>query len=241
MSDEIQAATNETAQPAVNESTVNETVNESPSQETTEASSDDSYEWVPKKYMRDGKPDFQAIEKARANLEKKLSQKGVAIAPETPDAYAYELTSLPVDEEASNAFKQEALQAGLSVEQYEFIMKKYEDNVGQFVHTAEKAERTLKEAWGNEYAQNMAYANRAFEEYVPSDVSLDEIGNNPAIIKILARIGAELGEDTAPARSSVGSNYTQADIEKLMSSPEYGMAGSEARQTVDAWFKKQYG
>lgn len=221
---------------------VDTSVDDSNESQTTETTADEDYSWVPKKYMRDGKPDFQALEKARANLEKKLSQKGVTLAPETPDEYVHEWTSnLPIDEAASSAFKEEALKMGLSVDQYKFIMDKYQENVGQFVHTAERAENELKSAWGKDYADNMRLANRAFEEYVPADVSLEEIGNNPAIIKILARIGAELSEDTAPARSSVSTSLSQSEIEAMMRTPEYNQAGSDTRKKVDEWFQKKYG
>lgn len=220
-----------------NVETAAEDSTESKASETT---TEDNYDWVPKKYMRDGKPDFQALEKARANLEKKLSQKGVSLAPETPDEYVHEWTSsLPVDEAASSAFKEEALKMGLSADQYKFIMDKYQENVGQFVYTAERAESELKSAWGKDYADNMRLANRAFEEYVPADVSLEEIGNNPAIIKILARIGAELSEDSAPARSTGASaKMSKEEVEALMQKPEYYDGKSETRRIVDEWFRK---
>lgn len=248
MTDEVQntapTTTTSTNEAPINQNPTTEAVDTTPETKDSQVDSEDNYDWVPKKYMRDGKPDFQAMEKARANLEKKLSQKGISLAPETPDEYTFEPTDpgLEYDPETSAAFKNEALKMGLTVDQYQFIMQKYEQEVGQYMYTAERAAAELKTAWGDDFAQNLQYANRAFEEYVPSDVSINEIGNNPAVLKILARIGAELGEDSAPARStSRGVSHTQEDIERLMASPEYGMAGSEARQTVDAWFKKKYG
>ena len=244
MSEEnVQAAPTEVSAPSdevtqnVTETTV-ETTNEAPEQKVAETT-EDNYDWVPKKYMRDGKPDFQAMEKARANLEKKLSQKGVSLAPESPAEYEYEFNIPGVQAESTEAFKEEALQMGLSVDQYKFLMGKYEAEISQYVPTAEKAEATLKADWGPDYQANLKNAYRAFEEYVPSDVSIEDIGNNPAVIKILAAIGAELGEESAPARSNRGtSSLTQADVEAMMLQPDYYDSNSDVRRQVQEWFRK---
>lgn len=218
-----------------------ETTPESKVETKTPEATDDDFSWVPKKFLRDGKPDFKAIETARANLEKKLSGKGVVVAPDTPDEYTYQFESLPVDPVARSEFQQEALDAGLSVDQYTFIMQKYEQEFGKYVHTAEKAEKTLRADWGDDYAANMQLANRAFEEYVPSDVSLEDIGNNPAVIKILARIGAELKEDSAPPRGGKSGGMTQEEVEALMMTPEYSDPRSDTYKKVTDWFKRNPG
>lgn len=214
---------------------------ETKTEESTEVKTEeDTFDWVPKKFMRDGKPDFKALEKARSNLEKKLGQKGVSLAPESIDEYDFKLETFQTDDEVTNTFKQEALEAGLSKQQYEFVMKKYEANIGNFINTPEKASKVLKETWGDDYNENMALAFKAFDAVVPSDISLNDIGNDPKIIKILAAIGRDLGEDTSVRAPSLREPViTQKEIEALMMTPEYHQAGSETRNKVTNWFKNQ--
>lgn len=207
--------------------------------QAAEATADD-YSWVPAKFINEGAPDFQNLAKAYQNLEKKLGQKVVNLAPESADEYDYTPEGLELDQELTNAFKNEAKEAGLSTSQYEFIMKKYQVAVGRMTLNPEAAADMLKQSWGEaEFAGNLNNARKAFDEFAPGDLSMDDPAlNHPSVLKLLARIGADIGEDSTPPKSSNGSGLSQSEIETMMQTDDYNVRGSETRQTVDNWFKK---
>jgi hypothetical protein len=185
----------------------------------TESDQDEKpdYSWVPRKFMKGEEPDFTAMSKAYQSLEKKLGSKG-SIAPESIDEYAYESRNgAKLDPDVNKSFREEAQKVGMSQDQYAFVMGKYEDLMEQFAMTPEKAQAELKTSWGKDYDANIASAKRAFDELAPSDVSMDEIGNNPAVIKLLARVGMELGEDKAPPKGKAPTSKSIDDIRKEMS------------------------
>lgn len=196
----------------------------------------ETYDWVPKKFLtKDGTPDFQAMSKSYLALEKRQGSK--SFAPETIDDYTFE-GKMTYDEETTKAFKEKAQKAGLSTEQYKWVMGEYEEMLNQVSYTPERAESALKEAWGDSYTKNMQNAIRAYELYVPSNISIEEIGNNPAVIAILARVGADLSEDTTPAKSSQASTVvSKGEILKIMKEPDY-YRNAEKQKMVTEWYQK---
>lgn len=243
MSEEVTASVsetpgNETTQVEAQE--VQATPADNTATETTTETAKDDFSWFPTKYMKDGEPDVQNLAKAYQNLEKKLGQKVTSLAPESADEYDYTPDGIELDPELTSAFKNEAKEAGLSTAQYEFIMKKYQDSVGRDMMTSERAVDMLKQSWGEaEFAGNLTNAQRAFDEFAPSDLSSNDPAlNHPSVLKLLARIGADLGEDSTPPRSSKSAGLSQGEIEAMMMTDEYNVRGSETRQTVDSWFKK---
>lgn len=193
--------------------------------------------WVPAKFLRDGKPDFQNLAKSYQSLEKKIGQKG-NFAPESIEAYEYTPKSITLDEEANKAFKEDALQAGLTPKQYQWALEQYEKAYEQTTDTPEKAKAYLEKQWGKDYEKNVQQAIKAFETYVPSHIPIEVIGNNPFVIDILSRIGGELGEDVTPVRSSAGATgQSKEDITKLMGEPDYWKNAKKQAQ-VSEWYAK---
>lgn len=246
MSEEMTASATETTGPESTQEVQTQAAEVTQTTEqTTETQAEatvNDYSWVPAKFLTEGEPDFQNLAKAYQNLEKKLGQKVVNLAPESADEYTFAPEGMELDPKLTSAFKNEAKEAGLSTSQYEFIMKKYQDTVGRMTLNPDTAASMLKESWGEaEFAGNLNNARRAFDEFAPSDLSMDEPAlNHPSVLKLLARIGADLGEDSTPPKSSKGSGLSQVEIEAMMQTPEYGQAGSETHQTVTKWFEKNY-
>lgn len=241
MSNETTTASNETTAPVdqvVQQETQNE-VAEAPVG-APEASAEPDYSYVPKKFLNEGKPDFENLVKSYQNLEKKLGQKG-ALPPS--DIAEYEWSGdapVPIDDNSLNAFKADAQKANLSKEQYAFVMDKYSELMTAHGFNPEASSHALKKVWGDEYVQNITLARRAFEEFAPSDVSLeDPVLNNPTVIRLLARLGQEMGEDTQSnvKGSPTRSGQTQEDIQKLMNEPDY-WNNREKQQVVAAWYEK---
>lgn len=176
---------------------------------------------VPDKFLKeDGTPDFDKLAKSYTELESTL-RKTRPTAPKSIDEYQLEGIDLELDEELTVAFKSEALEAGLSTDQYKWVMDKYAGLVQDSMPSKEKAQEALTEAWGKEFDTNLQAARSAWDVY-GKDMDINVVGNNPDVLKILARIGAELKEDNAsrqPASNDPG--MTQSDLDALMSSDDY--------------------
>ena len=65
----------------------------------------------------------------------------------------------------------------------------------------DQATQALKQEWGYDYDKNVRAATRALDVYGDDElrdlVSNSSAGNNPAVIKFFARLGAEVTEDMA--------------------------------------------
>jgi hypothetical protein len=207
------------------------------------------YSWVPKKYMKNGEPDFQALAKSYQSLEKKLGQKGPQAA-ETIEDYTYEPSVLDengkpaviTDPTADKAFKEEALKAGMTVDQYKFVMGKYEQVVETLTMTPAKAAEALQADWGKDYAAQLANAKAAFDEYAPSDVDINDVGNNVAVIKLLASIGSQMGEDKVAAKGktkAVDNSMSIDDVRKIMADKDYS-TNAKKQKMVSDFFEANY-
>lgn len=202
-----------------------------------------NYDWVPKKFLRDGKPDFENMAKSYVNLEKKAGQKGLLV-PE--DLAEYEFTPndyVGYDEARVDEFKSEAQKAGLSKEQYAFMMSKYESVVTDLGLNPEASEAVLKNEWGKDYNEHLSFAGKAFMEYAPSEMNMsDPIFNHPQVLKLLSAIGRDLGEDSqAQTKGRVNTSGVGVDdIRAIQNSPDY-WTNPAKQEKVRAWYEKQYG
>lgn len=193
---------------------------------------------VPAKFLKDGNPDWENFAKSYTNLEKKLGSKPNT-PPSTIDEYDYKPQAYEVDDEAFTAFREEALSKGLSKDQFKWAMERFEQAIQPMLINPDKTEETLKEAWGKDYKNNLGSARKAFDEFAPSDLSMeDPIFNHPSVLKLLARIGSELGEDSTPPKSGGGSGgLNKAEIEAIVASRDY-WDNPEKQQQVANWFRK---
>ena len=203
---------------------------------------EEDYSWVPAKYMRDGKPDFKEIEKARSNLEKKLSTKG-AFAPDDITEYETEgLLNLYGQEIIDEEFLVKAKEAGISKDQLKFVASQINEVVNAFGLVPEKASEQLKNEWGSNFDANLGLARRAFEEFAPSDLNInDPIFNNPSVLKLLVAAGRELGEDrSSPVKGKSGTAImSEEEVIAIQKSPEY-LNSRELQAKVSAWYERNY-
>ncbi|WP_157272536.1 hypothetical protein [Azonexus hydrophilus] len=212
---------------------------ESVDQATEVQATEDDYSWVPKKFLKDGKPDLQGLAKSYSNLEKRLGSR--SLASEAIEDYAFESKhGFQYDPEVSTAFKSEAQKMGVSPEQYAWMMEKYEEAVSTNTVTPEVAEKTLRESWGKNFDSNLNYARAAWDAFAPSDMDINEVGNNPAVLKILARVGAELGEDKPTARqASRPTAMTEDQINEIIRSKDY-TTNLKKQEQVRKWYEQHY-
>lgn len=154
---------------------------------------------------------------------------------------------MKLDEGMHAAFREEAHKAGLSQSQFEFVMGKYLDLAPQLVQgsaqlKADDAIAELKTVWGKDYAAQSANAWRGLNQ-IASAAGLTveqvdaELGNNPAFVRIMATVGAQLREDTsinAGGGGAMGSNL--ADAAALQSSEAFrNPRHPEHAATVAKW------
>jgi len=161
----------------------------------------------------------------------------VAMNPSTEvgsaDDYAYDF-SISYEDDAVNAFKEDAMKMGISPDQYKGLMEHYEKEVSQFMPSAEKTESSLKEAWGNQYDSNLNSAFAAIKNLDGIEVS--DVKGNPAAIKLLAMLGNDMQEDSSP--NSTPAAYTgisKLDVETLMQREDY-FSNKEVQSQVSAYF-----
>ena len=165
---------------------------------------------VPAKYWdaEKGEVRYEAWAKSTQQLEQRM--RDVGLPPKSADEYKYDVPAelkeagVDLDPAMAKSFREEAHAAGLTQKQYEFVMGKYfgslstlADQTKQF--SADKARADLMGYYKTEadFNKNVRLAYQAFSAYAgPQDAELiDTIGNIPAVVRILAKVGAELKED----------------------------------------------
>lgn len=238
------AAAEDTATTGSGAEVATEPVTEATAEVTTEAqtneqSDEPDYSFVPKKFLKDGKPDLEKLSQSYQSLEKKLGAKGI-VAPESADEYEFEDADA-FDAESLAAFREDAHKLGLSTEQFKGVMAKYKAQIDALVPNPDKTESQLKSEWGDDYKANLSAAKRAFDQLAPSDISIDDpVFNNPTVLKLLARVGQELTEDSAPPRASATkTGFTKEEVDNLIASKDY-WNDPDKQAKVAAWYKQAY-
>jgi hypothetical protein len=112
---------------------------------------------------------------------------------------------------------------------------------GQVALSEQDCTAELRKAWGNDqdYQKNLGAAYRAVKAYGGEDAEalLDPktYGNDPRMIRVLSRIGAELKEDTsAPAGAQANPSLNENDIRSLMNHPAYFDKGHHEHAAITA-------
>ncbi|HDE1046442.1 TPA: hypothetical protein PCB23_002641 [Klebsiella pneumoniae] len=220
-------------------------------------------DWLPEKYRvmgDDGKLNVEGsarkLADAYSHLEKRMGSGDTP--PKTADEYApkVEVEGFKWDEFKADprmqSFMKSAHAKGITNDQMGFILGEYAQLAPELVNGAatldsEAAATQLRETWKTdaEFNKNIGLAFRAFNSLADdSDKGrMDEIGNNPMVIRMLAKIGAEMQED-APAGGDVNLEEQQT-IRDLMKSPAYmdpkHADHDRVSAQVKAYYQKRYG
>lgn len=156
-----------------------------------------------------------------------------------------------VEDDRTKAFRADALAAGLTQKQFDFVMGRYFTVAPQLVQGAidasvETTRGALEKAWGAEYGKHIGAAQKAFEAYADAadKDKFDSLMTDPALAyRILAKIGPEVGEGGGiPAAAAAG----QADeIRTLLTSEAAGNPRhpdhKATRAKIDAYYVQKYG
>lgn len=197
-----------------------------------------SQEFLPEKYQvkrDDGSLDLELsarkLSEGYNHLERRLGTG--EIPPRSAEEYTVDLHSdlFTFDDFKEHPENQEFLgkahELGMTQKQVEFVLSEYAKRLPELVQVGqeldiEEAYQTLSETWSTEaeFNKQLRYAYNAFQRYAaPGDLeSIDKIGNNPIIVRMLANIGASLQEDTGIGRPL---SFQQEDVRKVMGSEAY--------------------
>ncbi|OMP96490.1 hypothetical protein [Raoultella terrigena] len=220
-------------------------------------------DWIPEKYRvvgEDGKLNVEGsarkLADAYTHLEKRMGSGDAP--PKTADDYAPEVKAEGFDWDEFKAdprmqsFMKSAHAKGITNDQMGFIISEYAQIAPELVNGAaaldsEAAATQLREVWKTdaEFKKHVGFAFRAFNSLADEGDKgrMDEIGNNPMVIRMLAKIGAEMQED-APVGGD-GNPEEQQTIRDLMKSPAYmdpkHADHERVSAQVKAYYQKRYG
>ena len=202
----------------------NETATEQPTTllggvtQTSEQGQAGNDDWLPEKHRvtkEDGALDTEASSRKLAEAYRHLEKRMGAgdMPPKTPEEYEPTITNEAFDFETIKAdplyqgFLKSAHAKGLTNDQVSFVLDEFlarQSNIvegGQQLDTAAATEQ-LKQLWSTdaEYNSNLQASFRAVQAFAGDDAEklVAKYGNDPDFIALMAKVGAEIKEDTSP-------------------------------------------
>lgn len=133
----------------------------------------------------------------------------------------------PAEDQVLQDFLGKAHKLGFSQSQIDFAVNAFHDNAAMLLDGApglseEQCVAELRKAWPDqqEYNARLRDASRAAIAYAGPDAEaiMAKHGNDPALIKALANVGAQLGEDRS---ISTELSYARPSVSSLISSEAY--------------------
>jgi hypothetical protein len=159
--------------------------------------------------------------------------------PEAPDKYDLKTdVGIALDEQALAGFKQTAHKIGLNSKQAQELLDYYGGMIKQALAQRENGVKAgmeqLSEHWGRHTEKNVALSQRALTQLIKEEFPDDAetvlkeleatgLGNNPALVRLFARMGAAMQEDGLITGDDMPVNEEALDdqIRELMGKPEY--------------------
>lgn len=222
-------------------------------------------DWIPEKFRvskADGALDIEASARKVAEAHRHLEQRLGAgdVPPKTPEEYAptVELEGFNWDEFKTDPEMQSFLKAahakGITNDQMSFILAEYMQRAPTLMQGSRQldekaATAELRQEWKTdaEFKQNVGLAFKAFSAFASEAdrARIDEIGNNPVVLRLLANIGKEMQEDSPVNGDSIpeGDFNTRAaelraDLEKL---PQSDPRRKQVKAELDDLYSRRYG
>lgn len=219
--------------------------------------------WLPEKYQvkddagaLDVEQSARKMAEAHVHLEKRLGSGDAP--PKTPEEYApkVEAEGFKWDEFKSDprmqGFMKAAHAKGITNDQMSFILGEYMQQAPALVNgaaalDADAAKAELQQTWKSdaEFNKNIGLAFRAFNQLADEGDKgrIGEIGNNPIVLRLLAKMGAEMREDVPPSGEVNQEEYQ--GIKELMKSEAYTNPKHQDHERVAAqvraFYQKTYG
>lgn len=202
-----------------------------------EASTATEYGWLPDKFRvngADGKLDLNASSQKLGESYRNLERAKGAGAPSKAEDYAWtppeELKDLSFDEALHTGFRDRAHKAGLSQEQFAFVMGEYVNLVPELLNgaaeaSAAAAREELSKVWSTPsvFEAQVNNAARAIAAG-PADLQAElhaKYGRDPAFIRFAAHLGQGMREDRPPSNPDGGTGGGATTVDQLMAHPAY--------------------
>jgi len=169
----------------------------------------------------------------RAELYSKLGR------PETAEEYQIEIgdeLKPYFRDESVTEFKKVAHDIGLNPQQVSALIEMQKNSISSELSNssahlevqAQETQEALKQEWGVQYDREIRSAKRALSVYGDDEIMAlmnTEAGNNPAVIKMFARLGKEITEDmtqnTQNNNLAVSALDARAEIDEVMQNPSH--------------------
>jgi hypothetical protein len=190
---------------------------------------------IPDKYVvkAGDKVDIEASAKKLAEGYQALAKRlGTGeLPPATPDEYAptlpetIKLDALKADP-AYQGFLKAAHAKGINNAQLGFVIEEYAKREAANAPNPERAARELQQVWSEpgEWQTNARHAFKAISTFGVdlSDAEKAALDSNPVALRVLARVGAQLGEDSAPILDGTDAAQTwDQQVAELRSHPAH--------------------
>lgn len=207
---------------------------------------------IPEKFhvkREDGSLDEQATLDKFLNSYQELEKRmGSGEAPPKDETgYKLDYSGFPdgfqINPEAEKRLLKRMHGGGLSNKQVQTVIDHFGDLLKEGAATQatqrQTATEALKQAWGKSYDANLSDALNAFNALADEDdrANIKQIGNNQAMLRILAKIGKELREDRHVSGEVVVSDE---DAEQLKKSEAYWNAKHPDHKAVVAKVTAHY-
>jgi hypothetical protein len=212
---------------------------------------------IPEKYQvkkADGTIDTEAsslkLAEAYTSLEKRLGSGD--LPPKAVEDYKITVppelaeTWKPSEDPLLQGFLKDAHAAGMNQKQIDVVMAKYMEMAPELVNAsraldADACVTELRAEWKSEpeYKKGVGDAYKAAVGYFGKDADgiIQQYGNDPRVIRGLAAIGKEMGEDR-PGNFNAPSS--QGDIDSLLVSPAYNDSKHPEHAKVSAQVKQHF-
>lgn len=200
-----------------------------------------------------GEPSTEQVQGGENATKDQAATKTEPEPIQSADDYNVEIENFDFNEfkgiEENKAFLDRAQQAGLTNEQLQFVLGEYSDIIPKVMEgtqqfKTEDCTASLQKDWGDSTKENLGLALKAAQsagltiEQINADPA---IGNNPAVIKMLAHFGKQMGEDTSLKNTQPSGGE---DIQQLMRSEAYAdpkhADHQRVAQQVSQYYAKQY-
>lgn len=212
---------------------------------------------IPEKFMvkgADDQPDFKAIIDKMGKSYQHMERRMVAgdVPPKSADEYKLEKylpDGMEPNEEAMKPILGGFHKLGLTNTQVQGVMSLFGEQLAAD-QASEKAAydadmAALKTSWGDQYPVQIANSKAALAAYTAQDKELGALlsspkyANDPAIIKLLAIVGADLNEDSPPNMldGAAAESIDEIRKSKAYTDPKDPGHADAVRKVTDAYAK----
>jgi hypothetical protein len=145
--------------------------------------------------------------------------------PESAEGYKLAFDEgIEYDQDGIAAYKEAALEANLTPQQAQYVMDWFakasvEADARRMEDNRKEGERSLREEWGTNYDRNFGCIARALKTFASDDLieelATSDLGNNPAFLKFLSKVGDMLTEEGAVDGATTAGDSRESFLKEM--------------------------